>query len=86
MAKPKVEFVVAEVTRGFRMNGQSVFPAKKDDKGKVTPKVVKLEKRFAMQLESASKVKILDDQKTKTNAELPKREIADDDFEALAES
>lgn len=84
MAKQKTEYLVATITRGFRYKGQSILPAKADEKGKVTPKVIKLEKRFALQLEAASKVEICSDQKTKTNTELPKSDDFDDEFDALA--
>lgn len=84
MAKQKSEHLVAEITRGFRYKGQSILPAKKDEKGKVTPKIIKLEKRFALQLEAASKVKVCDDQKTKPNTELPKSDDIDEEMEALA--
>jgi hypothetical protein len=86
MAKSKIEYVVAKVTRGFRVNGKPVFPAKADEKGKVNDKVIKLDKRFAMQLEAASKVEICKDQSTKTNVDLPKQDGVDDEMEALAKS
>lgn len=85
MAKQKTEYLTVEITRGFRFKGQSILPAKKEEKGKaVTPKIIKLEKRFALQLEAASKVKICEDQKTKTNTELPKSDDIDEEMEALA--
>jgi hypothetical protein len=84
MAKSKTEYVVAKVTRGFRLNGQPVFPAKADEKGKVNHKVIKLEKRFAMQLEAASKVEICKNQNTKTNTDMPKQDGVDEEMEALA--
>lgn len=84
MAKSKTEYVVAKITRGFRYNGKPVLPAKADDKGKVADKFIKLEKRFALQLEAASKVEICKDQSTKPNTELPKRDGVDEEMEALA--
>ncbi len=81
MAKSKTEYVVAKISRGFRYNGQPVLPAKADEK---TQKIIKLEKRFALQLEAASKVEICVDQKTKSNTELPKRDGVDEEMEALA--
>jgi len=78
------EHVVVKITRGFRYNGKPVLPAKADEKGKVEDKVIKLEKRFALQLEAASKVEICLDQKTKTNTELPKRDGVDEEMEKLA--
>ena len=79
MAK-KPETLVVKITRGFRYKGQSILPAKADEKGKVTPKIIKLEKRFALQLEAASKVEICKDQKTKTNIDLPKSDDFEDEF------
>ena len=86
MAK-KPETLVVKITRGFRYKGQSILPAKAAEKGKaVTPKIIKLEKRFALQLEAASKVEICKDQNTKTNTDLPKSDDIDDEMEALAKA
>ena len=83
MSKLKKEYVVAEIERGFRMNGKAVFPAKADEKGKKTePRRVKLEKRFAEQLQSASKVKICPEGTKENYTDLPTAEEAGDDFDA----
>jgi hypothetical protein len=75
MAKEQKKTVSFLVLRGIRINGASVFPSKDPKK----PVVITLPATFALELEYASKGKIVEAKANTKTAELPSEE---DDLDA----